>query len=265
MISRLEKNKKIIKKEENHKKIKVILWIAFFIFLIILNIIISNKHLVTDEYRLSFKEIPDNFDSLKIIHFNDLNYTNNKKDLKRIVKEINIRKPDIVLFTGRISLSSNNDDLIKELSNIKARLGKYYVGSDNNNVLRRSNFKDISKKIEKIYLNKDSINLIGIDAKDNKFLELDKDFTIALIAKADDFNSYQNIKINLAFSGGEGGIIRVPFIDKGLVPRKENTKYIYGLYDNKYLIASGSGNKYTPFRFFNPRSIDFLRITKKLD
>lgn len=262
MISRIEKNKKIIKKEENIKRFKVISIILLIIVLIILNVIISNKHLVIDEHRLVFKDIPDNFDSLKIIHFNGLNYTSDNKDVKRIVNEINKRKPDIVLFSGRISLSNNNDLLIKELSNIKPRLGKYYVGSDDKNILRRSDFKDISKRIEKITLGKDSINLIGIDAKDNKFLELDKDFTIALIDKADDFDSYQNIKINLAFSGGEGGIVRIPFMSKGIMGLDENTKYIYGLYDNKYLIAAGAGNKYTPFRFFNPRAIDFLRIAK---
>lgn len=262
MISRLEKNKKIIKKEENIKKFKVFLWIFFFIFLIILNIIISNKHLVIDEHRLQFKDIPEGFNALKIIHFNDLNYTGNNKDVKRIVKEINIRKPDIVFFSGRISLSDNNDDLIKELSKIKPRLGKYYTGNDNKNILRRSNFKDISKRLEKVALNKDSINLIGITSKDNNFLELDKDFTIALIDKADDFDSYQNIKIDLAFSGGQGGIFKVPFTGKGLLAHKENSKYIYGVYDNKYIISAGLGNKYTPFRFFNPRAIDFIRIAK---
>lgn len=262
MISRIEKNKKIIKKEENIKRFKVILWICFFIFLIILNIIISNKHLSINENRLVFKDIPENFNSLKIIHFNDLNYSGNKKYLNQLVKEINMRNPDIVLFSGRLSINEDNNDLTNALTKIKPRLGKYYIGSDKSNILRHSNFKDISKRLEKISLGKDSINLIGIDARDNKFLDLDKDFTIALFTKADDFDSYQNIKIDLAFSGGQGGIVKIPFMKKGIFSHKENTKYIYGLYDNKYLISAGAGNKYTPFRFFNPKEIDFLRITK---
>ena len=52
------------------------------------------------EYKIINNNI-GNFYGLKIVHVTDLHYgMTNEKKLKKLVKEINLTKPDIVLFTG---------------------------------------------------------------------------------------------------------------------------------------------------------------------
>ena len=86
-----------------------------------------------------FKDIPDSYDGLKIIHFSDLHYKKviTEKNVTNLVEEINRNKPDIVLFAGDLLdndyevVGKDISFLIKELKKINATYGKFAILGDN--------------------------------------------------------------------------------------------------------------------------------------
>ena len=116
------------------------------------------------EYKIINNNI-GNFYGLKIVHVTDLHYgMTNEKKLKKLVKEINLTKPDIVLFTG--DLVDKNTEynkeidniLIENLKNINAYYGKYYVNGDEDllyktfdTIMSNSNFISLDDTYEVIY------------------------------------------------------------------------------------------------------------------
>ena len=127
--------------EENRNKRKKILIIIIKILLIvfILGIVfmlytnyISNTWIIVNEERIINSKIPDSFNGVKIIHFSDLHYGTTMKmdEVKNIVKLINDRNPDLVLFTGDLVddhydlENKEQEKLIKELD--------YFLGSKDN-------------------------------------------------------------------------------------------------------------------------------------
>ena len=114
---------------------KVLKWL-FIIIVFIIGIVlyarfVGTMGLTTKEYVIMDKDVPDNFDGLKIVHFSDLHYNRaiSLNKVKSIVNEINDINPDIVVFTGdlidRDAIISDNDydELANILGNIKSKYG----------------------------------------------------------------------------------------------------------------------------------------------
>ena len=105
-----EKQNKIIAEEMREKRKKIVLKTLKIMFLIVLIMsssfiyitYVSNKKIIVNEKRIVSKNLPSNFDGLKIIQLSDIHYgtTIYKKELVEIVKLINERNPDLVVFTG---------------------------------------------------------------------------------------------------------------------------------------------------------------------
>ena len=96
------------------KKWKIIFLVILIIAtLFILLRYIGNMGIKVKEYKIINNNI-GNFYGLKIVHVTDLHYgMTNEKKLKKLVKEINLTKPDIVLFTG--DLVDKNTEYNKEI------------------------------------------------------------------------------------------------------------------------------------------------------
>ena len=84
------------KKDENNKFITIII----LIFLILISAFlyaryVGTKGLVVKDYNVKSKEIPSNFNGIKILHISDLNYGNTTfmKDVKYLTKKVNEIKP----------------------------------------------------------------------------------------------------------------------------------------------------------------------------
>ena len=124
---------------------------------------IGPKGIKTNEISYKVKDIDASYNGLKIIHFSDLHYNSDEKQLDMLVDEINKNKPDIVLFTGdlidsSVVLSSKDVNyLIKKLSEIDSSYGNYSIIGDSEylktdtlkNIYIQSNF---ITRIIKIYL-----------------------------------------------------------------------------------------------------------------
>ena len=132
------------------------------IFILLIGIVlldgffINSKGFKVVEESIEVASLENSFDGFKIMQISDF-LIKNKNDLdniKNIVKSINERKPDIVVFTGDLINSNNNlsdtdiNNLTNILKDIDCTLYKYAIYGDNdlknidvfNKVMTNSNF-----------------------------------------------------------------------------------------------------------------------------
>ena len=281
------------------KIIKFILILALIITLILLYArYIGTKGLITKEYKIETKEIPESFNGLKVIHFSDLHYlrVTNSNTLKDIVEEINLINPDIVFFTGDLIdknfkiTAKEEKELTKLLNSINSKYGKYavignhdYVQEENllNNIFTNSNFILLQNSYDIIYSNNnDKIFIGGTDTYSYDKSDIDK--TMEYFTNNEDIN-YKIIlthepdytdtilskyKINLILSGhSHNGQINIPYLKKLFLPYGSKKYYnnYYKINNTDLYISSGIGESRINMRLFNKPSINFYRINKITD
>ena len=233
--------------------------------------------------------ISDKYNGLKIVQISDIYYGNNvnKDDLKKIVKNINLIKPDIVFFTGDLMYKDNKDstDVANILSKINTELGKYYITGDNdynddtvNDILNKSGFNSLDNKYELIYKDKEPILISGISTKKDKtniedklkdtyeYLNNNSNYSILIMHEPNIIDKIEYEKFNLILAGHtKGGVVRIPLLG-GIILPEDN--YLYGKdyykkKDTKIYISNGLGNDEVNFRLLNKPSFNFFRLRKK--
>lgn len=283
------------KKEKRSILIKKLLKVFIILFVITFAFILYTKYISTSglkvkEERLELSNIPDSFDSIKIIHFSDLQYGSTifEDELKTLVKKINETNPNIVIFTGDLidndySIThKENEEIIKELSKIKADIGKYAVSGDEdtdnfNTILTQAGFTVLDNNYDLIYSSLNTPILIcGISSK-NKDIEKafsyfneensDKNiFNILAMHEPDTIDKIKDkYKVDIALTGGNlNGEIYIPKIG-GLITRKGAKKYtksFYQLDNTRLYVSSGIGTDKIGIRLGTVPSINFLRFAK---
>lgn len=279
---------------------KVLKWlfivIVFIIGIVLYARFVGTMGLTTKEYVIMDKDVPDNFDGLKIVHFSDLHYNRDisLNKVKSIVNEINVINPDIVVFTGdlidRDAIISDNDydELANVLGNIKSKYGKYAVIGNHDyekdkdgviKVFHKADFKYLDNSYEIIYNKENEKIFIGglgnvthnqediskmmeyFNGEGNKI-----DYKIILVHEPDIAdNIVKDYKVNLILAGhSHNGQVRLPIIGAIYKP-----PYAKNYYDNYYnldgtnlYISSGIGVSTINYRLFNHPSINFYRINK---
>ena len=284
--NKIKKNKSIIK-----FTIKALIFlIIFFTLFYSYTTYISTVKIGVREYRITNKKIPNSLNGLKIIHISDLHFgsTMFNENVKEIENMINIRKPDLVVFTGDLInkdyklKSKEQEKLITYLKGIDASLGKYATLGDQDNelvstIFNQSGFTILRNEYELIYKNNnDSIQLIGLTTKDqdiNKAYSYFKEenhnaniYTITLVHKPDTADEIINHPTDLILAGhSHNGNIRIPFINYPLYKydgaKKYNQEY-YKINNTKLYISSGLGTT-NGFRLFCRPSINFYRLSNQ--
>lgn len=296
-----DKQQEIIDEENRQTRKKIVILSLKIIFIIIFLFIsfylyatyISTGSLVVKEKRITNSKIPDSFNGLKIIHFSDLHYGSTifLEDVKDLVKTINNRKPDIVVFTG--DLIDNNYDistkeqekLTKQLQEIDAVLGKYAVvgnedGENFTTVLNQSGFTILNNDSELIYKDDNSpILLVGLSSYLKEQTDVEKAYsyfndpthnseiyTISLVHEPDAIlDVVDKYPIDLFLAGhSHNGTIRIPYVGalKKVEGAKEYDQAFYKLNKGELYISSGIGTKEPGFRLFCRPSINFFRLSK---
>lgn len=274
--------------------------LTFTIILTIITIILYARFigtigLKTKEYTIKDKSIPSNFDGLKIIHFSDIHYKRaiNQTKLNKIVEEINLINPDIVVFTGDLidqDINLTNDDfkyLTEAFNKINSKYGKYAIlGNHDYNryddvikVYTNSNFKYLENTYDIIYnKNNEKIFIGGIGNITYNLDDIDKtmeyfnnnndiNYKIILTHEPDITDTIiDNYNVNLILAGhSHNGQIRLPII--GAIYTPPGAKIYYDEYykiDNTNLyISSGIGVSTVNYRLWNKPSINFYRINKE--
>lgn len=286
------------KNVSNHKFIKILIGLITILIVITLygRFVATNK-LEVKEYKISDPNISDNFYGLKVVHISDIHYgqTVNKKYLSKLVKEVNLVKPDIVVLTGDLldsKMDMSEDDineLTSELSKINASIGKYAVSGDNDvhfdnwsNIVSNCDFKVIDNNYELIYSSGYTpLLLAGIGSTDIDNIKEQYTKIEEFINSSDQFNSIYKIllihqpdlidyinysRFNLVLAGHSlGGQINLSIINKWFLPSNAK-KYPNGYYklDNTDLyVSNGIGTSSFKFRLFNTPSINLYRLSNK--
>lgn len=306
MKTRTEKNKEIQSKLEEeerqeHRKKIVYFSVKLTVFIICLFTIIflytkycSTTGLIVKEERIKGKKIPDSFNGMKLVHFSDLYYGSSIsiEEVKKLVKIINVRKPDLIVFTGNLidpkykMSTKEQEQLIQELKKLDTTIGKYSISGKTdkevfNTVMSQSNFQILNNDYDLIYNNDNNpILMIGLSSlvrKERKLEEAYRYFkeethnsniyTISIMSETDDLdeilNNYQN---DLVLAGNSlNGQIRIPLVG-GIIPQEGSKKYkeeYYQKKNTKIYVSSGIGSPDFGFRLFARPSINFFRLTKK--
>lgn len=291
--------KEIIKeqtKEQAKKIIKVTVKILLFIIIFgglffSYTTYISTAKIGVREYRVKNNKLPKSYEGLKIIQISDLHYgsTMNLKELKKIVKLSNERKPDIVVFTGDLISTKykikpeEKEKITKELKKITYTLGKYSILGDEDNedistIYNQSDFTLLTNESDLIYNNESTpILLVGLNSKEknqnienayNYFKQETHNsdiYTITILHEPDvvDEITY-NTDLYLA-GHSHNGNIQIPFINQPVVLYKNALKYnkeYYKLNNSELYISSGLGTNKIDIRLFCRPSINFFRISQ---
>ena len=296
-----QKQNEIIQEEKREKRKKLIILGFKIIIFIVMGFLlfytyttyVSNTMMIVKEDRIKSKSIPKQFDGVKIIQFSDLHYgtTFFEKHLKKMVKEINERNPDLVVFTGDLidkEYKTNSDEIEminKYLSRIKTKLGKYAVSGEEDNedfttIMNQSGFIILNNDYELLYNDgNEEILLVGLDSSLSGKQDIKKAYeyfstegynsniyTISLVHEPDSVSEMMQYKNDLILAGhSHNGNIRIPFI--GALSKVEGAKKYdqayYKIKDTHLFISSGMGTNGPGFRLFNRPSINFIRLGSK--
>lgn len=296
-----QKQNEIIQEEKREKRKKLIILgfkiivfiVTGFLLFYTYTTYVSNTMMIVKEDRIVDKDIPNQFNGIKIIHFSDLHYgtTFFEKQLKKMVKEINDRNPDLVFFTGDLidkeyKISSEESEMInKYLSRIKTKLGKYAVsgeedGDEFTTIMNQSGFTILNNDYELLYNDgNEEILLVGLDSSLSGKQDVEKAYeyfstegynsniyTISLVHEPDSVNEMMQYKNDLVLAGhSHNGNIRIPFI--GALSKVEGAKKYdqeyYKINNTKLYISSGMGTNGPGFRSFCRPSINFFRLGSK--
>ncbi len=273
-------------------KILVIIFILGIIFILYTSYI-SNTWIIVNEKRIVNKKIPDSFNGTKIIHFSDLHYgtTFKMKEVKKLVKLVNDRKPDLILFTGDLIddhyalKAKEQEELIKELDKMDASMGKYAItgeedGVNYNTIISQGGFTLLNNDHDLIYKNDNNPILInGLNSTLSGLGDIDKTlsyykeenhnsniYSISMMHEPDNVDDFVNINNSDLYFAGHShlGEVRLPFV--GTVIGKEG----YKKYKNDYYVVHGSPLYISSglgidgkFRLFARPSINFIRLSNK--
>lgn len=264
----------------------------FLILLSIIIIFLYGKYfeptiIFVNEHEIKNNNIPNSFNNFKIAHFSDVLYKGNSdlERLKDVVTKINDKKIDMVIFSGDLIKKDYNlsqketDKIIKELSKIKAKYGKYYVTGDNDKknelydgIMQNSGFISINNFFDNIYSEKnENILLIGLDTKiDTSMLtniinENKSNYKILLFHQSDSFDEIKDYDVNLVLSSNSlNGQINIPGIKNIFLDNASNEYYepYYKINKKDFYISNGIGNDKIDFRLFNNPSINIYILKK---
>ncbi len=244
-------------------------------------IVKENSNVGLTNITVNSKNLPSNFNGLKVAHISDYHNSNLSKKTVDILKEAN---PDIIAITGDL-IDSRRTDIPKALEFIDeaVKISPVYYAPGNHES-RIEEYPDFEKELidrgvtvlrnNKVYLKNgdEKITVMGVDDPEfgtdveKEIQELkDDNFTILLSHKPHLFDIYVSNQIDLTLSGhAHGGQFRLPFIGGLFAPHQGFLpKYTEGLHtkDNSSMVISrGIGSSQISLRFNNNPEVVLIEL-----
>ena len=216
----------------------------------------------------------------------------NADEVKELVKIINSRNPDIVIFTG--DLIDKNYDIsdkdkekfIHEISKLKASIGKYSVfgdedSDDYSSIIKQAGFNLLDNSYDLVYDgDKTPIIIIGISSLLSNNYDIDSAFSYfkesnsnsnlysIVVFHEPDLTDYvlKNKNADLLLAGhSHNGYVKLPFVN-GLIKSDGAMEYYderYEFSNSKLFISSGIGTNGSGVRFMCQPSVNFFRLSSK--
>jgi len=259
------------------------------LFLICLLIVIimgidSNVRLVTEEFPISYADLPPAFDGFRITQLSDIHNKKFGGSNDKLIEEVKKTKPNIIAVTG--DLIDGNGQLESMISLMKSLCDiapTYYVSG--NNEWATDEYKELFAGLEAagvimldnaydvVTVGDASITLVGIcdpngpadmKTRQEMFESLPdaakENFIITLVHRNENFEEYALLGADLVLCGhSHGGTIRLPvlgglFDHSGILPKYENG--IFDISENSdgsayAFVSRGIGNAHHFPRFMN--------------
>lgn len=305
-MKHIEKEKPILEDsiEKTHNTKKIIILTVIGIGIVISGLFLYSRYIGTSglevkEYKITNSNIPKSMHGLKIVHISDIHYgrITYEKQLKNLVKKINLAKPDLVIFSGDLIDKDTKvtgemaDQISSILKEIKASIGKYAVKGNHDFaftqwdfILENSGFIDLDDTYDTIYKeSNDYILLTGIStnlygdktldeklAPTNQFLEtlteemIQPSYRILVLHEPDYIDQIDINDFNLVLAGhSHNGQVNLPLIGPIWLPKRAKTYYKphYKIGETELFISSGIGVSTINFRLFNRPSFNLYRLT----
>jgi len=132
--------------------------IATILFIALLyGIVFGKYHFKVDQVPLTFKNLPAEWNGLRIVHISDLHigsWSKKMTHIEKAVQLINEQQPDLIFFTGDLvnNLAEEIYDFIPILKNLKASKGKYSIlgNHDYGDYFPWSNTKEKQRNLQKL-------------------------------------------------------------------------------------------------------------------
>src|SRR5574344_1289772 len=254
---------------------------------------VGAKALIVKEYKVKSDTLVSEYNGFKIAHISDIHYgiSTTKKDLEKIVDNINSLKPDLIFLTGDLVDSTitkeQYNEIVEVLNKLNASIGKYAVSGNHDHFYKKwevlisdSGFINLNDTYDTVY--KDSYNSIFIagisdniysakNVKDKSEVifeymngnEISNSvYKILLMHEPDYVDDIDYSKFDMILSGhSHNGQVRIPFVGAIFTPvgSKKYFKEYYKLNETDFYISSGIGTTVLPIRLFNRPSFNLYR------
>ena len=255
----------------------------------------SNMRLVTTTYELSYQNLPDAFDGYRIVVLSDVHAAVFGEDNGGIVSRVRAASPDIIALTGDLIDGTGKlatDEQIVIAQALAARLltvaPVYYITGNHDwdsnalrellAVLEECGVKILRNRYTLLEAEGDTIVLAGTDdpngpadmIKPDEFVgriveSEGERFIVMLEHRNNNLRLYSDLGVELVLCGhAHGGIIRLPFTDGLLGPRRDFfPTYTSGVYTDgatNMVVSRGVGN-HTGFpRFLNNPEVVVIEL-----
>lgn len=258
---------------------------------------VENRQLVTDNYTVRVRDLPESFNGKKVLHLSDLHKKRYGDGFNNLINSCAFCKPDLIVFTG--DLFSRDEENLSPKVVLMQRLVKiapvYYIpGNHEADVpekayalmlrLKREGVHVLVNRMERFYIGESYVNIYGAAfgmrfyknqnggysglapitqsvLEDQLGTAARGECNILLAHTPLAFEEYAEWGADLTFSGHiHGGVIRLPHIGGLLSPeRKFFPKYSKGVYekDGAKMVVSAGLGK---FRLMNPAQIVLVTL-----
>ena len=260
----------------------IVLLVALGIFLIYAFFVEPNL-LSVAKLELSFRDLPDSADGIRILQISDLHYSGDAPIYEKTLKTVEKLNPDVIVIIGDFVGNKQNYKSVEYCKRIVS-LGKP-VFAVMGNWDHHSFTYELVNRLEKVGVNvlintnvefKPYFYIAGTDDSYTGFANLDKTFScipdngafVLLLTHCPDI-IYDAVKYHpkLVLCGHtHGGQVKIPFTKKALyVPSKYGSRFIEGLFkiDGVYMYVNrGIGNSHLRVRFLSKPEVTLITLHK---
>jgi len=252
----------------------------------------SNYRIVTEEYTLSYENLPDAFSGYRIAQLSDLHGKEFGPDNSYLISKLIEAKPDIIAVTGDLIDDPSQLSWVRRLSEQLVDIAPVFYVTGNHewptgvirdlfDILSEAGVTVLRNSYVELSADGESILLVGIEdpngpADMKKPPEIVKNirddhgdkYMLLLVHRNDWLGYYSHLDVETAVCGhAHGGLVRLPFTD-GLVDTRLNLfpTYTSGLYTEDgtdMIVSRGLGNSGKTFRFLNNPHIPIIILESK--